>query len=137
MKRLVSIIGLAILAACKQPAKQEQLVETYFTHFNNHNWQAMANLYTDTTCMKDPAYGQQAVNMSRAEIVQKYKALQEQVPDVKDSVVAVYPFGNGITVEFVSSGTGPDGKPFTLPVCTIFTIVNGKICGDLTYYDNF
>ncbi|WP_262892331.1 hypothetical protein ACN9ML_07985 [Dyadobacter endophyticus] len=40
-------------------------------------------------------------------------------------------------VEFISTGTAPDKSKFTLPICTIFTIENGNITQDFTYYDNF
>ena len=40
-------------------------------------------------------------------------------------------------VEFISTGTAEDGSQFELPICTIFTIENGKITKDFTYYDNF
>jgi len=43
--------------------------------------------------------------------------------------------GPGI-VEFVASGTAPDGSPFELPIAAIFTIENGVITHDFTYYDN-
>lgn len=42
-----------------------------------------------------------------------------------------------ITVESISTGTAADGSKFELPICTIFTIENGKITKDFTYYDNF
>jgi ketosteroid isomerase-like protein len=74
---------------------------------------------------------------SRAQIVKEYSELQSMFPDVQDSVVAVYPSGkNKVIVEFVSKGTNPDKTKFELPICTIFTIENGKITKDYTYYDN-
>ena len=40
-------------------------------------------------------------------------------------------------VEFVSTGTAPDGTKFELPIVSIFTIEEGMITKDWTYYDNF
>ena len=52
-------------------------------------------------------------------------------------MVAVYPSGDkNVIVEFVSKGTLPDQSKFELPICTIFTIENGKITKDYTYFDN-
>ena len=63
--------------------------------------------------------------------------LQNQFTDVQDSVVAVYPSGDkNVIVEFVSKGILPDQSKFELPICTIFTIENGKISKDYTYFDN-
>lgn len=59
-------------------------------------------------------------------------------PDVKDKVIQTYPSGdNHIIVEFVSSGTAPDNSKFELPIFTIFTIENGLITKDFSYFDNF
>lgn len=53
-------------------------------------------------------------------------------------MIQVYPSSDQhIVVEFVSSGTAPDNSKFELPICTIFTIENGKITKDFSYFDNF
>jgi limonene-1,2-epoxide hydrolase len=113
------------------------VIEQYFSHFNAHNWKAMSNMYASSAEMKDPAYGQKAVSMTQAEIMAKYEGLNKMILDVHDSVIAMYPSGDNVTVEFISSGTAPDSSKFQLPICTIFEIKNGKITRDYTYYDNF
>jgi predicted SnoaL-like aldol condensation-catalyzing enzyme len=112
------------------------VIDQYFRHFNQHEWQKMADMYIDQPEMKDPAYGIKNVKMTKAEIIKKYTELNQMIPDVKDSVINIYHSGNHIIVEFESSGTGPDGKKFVLPICTIFEMKDGKIAKDLTYYDN-
>jgi len=114
----------------------QALIDSYYEHFNNHDWGKMADLYVDSPTMRDPAYGLQPVVMSKTDIIKKYSELHQMIPDVQDRVTAVYHAGIHSTVEFESSGTGPDGKKFILPICTIFEIKNGKITKDLTYYDN-
>lgn len=118
-------------------ASNKAVVDQLYTHFNNHDWVKMASLYTDTAEMKDPAFGTKVVKMSRADIVKKYQELNAMIPDAHDEVVATYHSGNNVIVEFISSGTAPDKSKFELPICTIFTIENGKIVKDFTYYDNF
>jgi SnoaL-like domain len=116
----------------------EKIVAEYFRHFNAHNWQKMADMYIDSADMKDPAYGIQSIKMSKPEIIKKYDELLMAVPDVHDDVKAIHCAKSTATVEFVSSGTGPDKKKFELPICTIFTFnEQGKIMRDHTYYDNF
>lgn len=116
---------------------QQTLVKTYFEHFNSHNWQKMAEMYADTADFKDPSMGIGMVKQTREQTIKKYSELVSVFPDLKDQVVATYPSGNKhIVVEFVSSGTAPDGSKFELPICTIFTIESGKITQDFTYYDN-
>jgi len=115
-----------------------KVVNQLFSHFNNHEWQKMADLYVEEGEFKDPSIGPGIVKMSRADIVAKYKELNQVFPDIKDEVVAIYPSGNEhVIVEFVSTGTAPDNSKFELPICTIFTIENGKITKDYNYFDDF
>ncbi len=118
-------------------ASNKKIIEQYFNHFNNHDWQKMAALYIDQPEMKDPAYGIKNVKMTKADIIKKYSELNQMIPDVRDQVIQMYHSGNNVIVEFESSGTAPDGSKFVLPICTIFEIKEGKITKDLTYYDNF
>ena len=114
------------------------LIKQYFQYFNDHNWTKMAEMYTETSEFKDPTLGAGIVKQIRAETIKKYSELNKIFPDLKDEVVQMYPSGEKhIIVEFVSSGTAPDGSKFELPICTIFTIENGKITKDFTYFDNF
>ncbi len=118
--------------------ENEKLVKQYFEHFNNHEWTKMANMYTETAEFKDPTLGQGIVKQTRQQIIEKYTGLSEMFPDVKDKVIQTYPSGdNHIIVEFISSGTAPDNSKFELPICTIFTIKNGLIKKDFSYFDNF
>lgn len=143
MKNLLFLLMVIVSMACQNEksadntAANKAIIETYYTHFNKHDWQKMAEMYADSTQMKDPAYGYKAVKMTPAEIQKKYEELNKTIPDVKDSVVSMYHSGDNVIVEFISKGTAPDNSKFELPICTIFEIKNGKITKDFTYYDNF
>ena len=150
MKKAISKLGaLLLLVSCqnepqkeaqpvKKTAAQEELVKQYFTLFNQHQWDKMAAMYSETAEFKDPSLGQGVVKQTRAQIIEKYSELQEVFPDIKDEVVSIYPSGDQhVVVEFVSTGTAPDKSKFELPICTVFTIENGLITKDFTYYDNF
>ena len=116
----------------------EKLVTQYFEHFNNHEWTKMADMYLDTAEFKDPSLGQGIVKQTRQQIVDKYSDLNKIFLDLHDQVIQIYPSGDKhIIVEFVSSGTVPDNTKFDLPICTIFTIENGMITKDFSYFDNF
>lgn len=118
--------------------ENEKLVNQYFDHFNNHEWTQMAKLYSESVDFKDPSLGQGIVKQTRQQIIDKYSGLNDMFPDLKDNVIQIYPSGDkNIIVEFISTGTAPDGSTFELPICTIFTIDNGMITKDFTYYDNF
>ena len=116
----------------------EKLVKQYFEHFNNHEWTKMANMYAETSDFKDPSLGQGIVKQTRQQIVDKYSELNKVFPDLHDQVIQTYPSGDQhIIVELVSSGTAPDHSKFELPICVIFTIENGLITKDFSYFDNF
>ena len=148
MRNLLFLSLVFFVFSCKQneekviisesnSANNEKIARELFIHFNNHDWQKMADLYIENAEFKEPASGMVAQKKSKTQIVKEYTALQQQFGDVKDSVVAVYPSGDkNVIVEFVASGTLPDKSRFQLPICTIFTIENGKIAKDYTYFDN-
>jgi ketosteroid isomerase-like protein len=143
-KVIVVLITIVSLISCNNQnpqnmdSKNTELVKQYFTHFNSHDWKKMSEMYTPTADFKDPSLGIGIVKQTRAEIEKKYSELNQIFPDLKDKVIQVYPSGEKhVIVEFVSSGTAEDGSTFELPICTIFTIENGLITKDFTYYDNF
>ncbi len=116
----------------------QQIVEQYFKHFNDHEWTKLANMYAPDSDFKDPSLGDGIVKQTRQQTSDKYSKLNEVFPDLHDKVIRIYPSGpTHIIVEFISTGTAPDHSAFTLPVCTIFTIENGLITKDYSYFDNF
>lgn len=124
--------------AIKATNNNEKLIQQYFEYFNKHDWQKMAAMYIETAEFRDPSLGQAIVKQTRAQLIKKYTELSQMFPDLHDTVVTVYPSGeNTVIVEFVSNGTSSDHSKFELPICTLFTIENGLITKDFTYYDNF
>lgn len=145
MRNLLLTSSLFTLMACNSAEKtaiksqqNEALIKEYFTYFNQHDWPKMASMYAETTEFKDPLLGKGIVRQSREQAIQKYNELNQAFPDLKDSIVNIYPTDDThIIVEFVSTGTAHDKSTFELPICTIFKIENGVITQDFTYYDNF
>jgi predicted SnoaL-like aldol condensation-catalyzing enzyme len=140
MKNVIFVLAiLIVLSACnKLQEENKKLVKQYFEYFNSHNWNKMAAIYSDTADFKDPSLGQGIVKQTRKQTVEKYIELSKKFPNIKDETIAMYPSGDkNIVVEFISSGTATDSTTFQLPICTIFTIENGLITKDFTYFDNF
>lgn len=126
-----------VLASLNLQEKNLSIAKKVFEHFNQHEWEKMAGLYADPAEFLDPAFGQKAVKQTRQQTVKKYKEMEAISKDIRDDVVQIYVAGDKtVIVEFVSSGTAPDGTKWSLPICTIFTIENGLITKDHTYYDN-
>ena len=116
----------------------EKLVKQYFEHFNSHDWTKLSKMYADTSEFKDPSLGQGIVKQTRQQIIAKYSELNKIFPDLHDQIIQIYPSGDKhMIIEFVSTGTGPNNSKFELPICTIFTIENGVITKDFSYFDNF
>lgn len=140
---ILGILFSSVLISCnkctdKISSENEKLIENYFKLFNEHKWKELSEMYLENAEFKDPSLGTGIVKQSKKDFAKKYSELNQVFPDLKDKVVSIYPSGDkNIIVEFVSSGTAPDQSKFELPICTIFTIENGKITKDFTYYDNF
>jgi steroid delta-isomerase-like uncharacterized protein len=139
--RVVLILLLWAVVACSTPsenptAENEQLVRSMFEAFNRHDWEAMASHYSDSALFLDPSFGTDYVRQTRTEMVIKYKEMHAMFPDLHDDVVTLVTSGNRVAVEFVATGTQPDGATFRLPISAMFTIENGKIVRDATYYNN-
>jgi ketosteroid isomerase-like protein len=114
-------------------AKARQMFEA----FNRHDWNAMAAFYAEPAMFLDPSFGTEYVQQTRKQTAEKYSSMQQMFPDLHDEIAGVYPSGDKVTVEFVSTGTAPDSSTFRLPIITVLTFDNnGLIVRDATYYDN-
>jgi ketosteroid isomerase-like protein len=137
----IAVLGFYACSETKQSnstaTQNEKIVRQLYDHFNRHEWSKMANLYAESADFQDPSLGIDVVKQTRAQTIQKYTTLNETFKDIRDDITHIYVSGEkNVIVEFVSSGTAPDGSAFKLPICTIFTIENGVITQDFTYYDN-
>lgn len=144
MKNLIPLSLIILIFTCCNQKKEEpmydpniRLVEQYFELFNQHKWTELAEMYSENAEFKDPTFGPEIVRQSRAEFIQKYSELNAIFPDLKDEVIQIYPSGKDhLVVEFISTGKAADHTELKLPICTIFTIENGLITKDFTYFDN-
>lgn len=108
-----------------------------FEAFNRHDWKTMASFYAEPALFLDPSFGTEYVEKTRAQTADKYSSMQKMFPDLHDEIVGVYPSGDKVTVEFISTGTAPDSSTFRLPIISVLTFDNnGLIARDATYYDN-
>lgn len=142
MKNFILILSLIIaLSSCNnasnQSSENQAIIKKLYEYFNKHEWQKMADLYVETADFKDPSFGTEITKQTRQQTVQKYSEMEKMFPDIKDEIVQMYISGNNVVVvEFISTGTAPDGSKFKMPICSIYTFESGKIAKDFTYYDN-
>jgi hypothetical protein len=149
MQTKLTFVAMAILMlSCTLPEKKVDehavtnkdddhiaLARKMFDAFNQHQWQVMANYYSDSALFLDPVFGKTYIKQSRSQTVEKYALLQRVFPDIKDEIVAMYPSDNKVIVEFISTGTLASGELFQLPIITVLTFENNLIVKDATYYD--
>lgn len=71
MRTLFIILTITFLTSCtedndfsKQQEQNQKIVEQYFEHFNNHEWQKMAEMYVETAEFKDPSLGEGIVKIA-------------------------------------------------------------------------
>ncbi len=117
---------LALLFAL--PDDPATVAKNVFDAFNKHDWKKMENLYADNVELMDPFF--EGVKKGKEGLTDFYRS----VPDIHDEVKLISASGNTVVVEFVSTGT-IGGHKFSLPICTVFKIENGKVVSDHTYYD--
>ena len=110
-----------------------KIVKGIFAAFNAHDWQKMASFYAENAVLEDPSYEKPVIG--NKDMPAKYAAMEAYFPDIYDHVQKIYPSENHVIVEFISTGTSKDGIKFSLPICTVLTIENGKVVRDATYYD--
>jgi ketosteroid isomerase-like protein len=140
MKIIYTIILAACVAGCQSShsdgdanvARTRQM----FDAFNRHDWQAMASYYSEPALFLDPSFGTDYVSKTRQETSAKYAEMEKIFPNIYDEIVGLYPCGDKVTIEFISSGTATDSSRFRLPIATVLTFKDGLIVKDATYYDN-
>lgn len=135
--RAFAFTGVLLFAVACSPSssRPERVAEKLFDAFNRHDWKSMVDLYAEEAKFLDPSFGVEPVSKTRSETIAKYTELQKMFPDIHDEVKAMYPNQNTVVIEFISTGTAPDGTTFRLPIVSILTIENGLIVKDATYYD--
>jgi ketosteroid isomerase-like protein len=136
MKQLLWISLLVVAASCAGSENENVVVaKKMFDAFNRHDWPTMAGYYSESATFLDPSFGTEYVTKTREETMEKYKAFQDMFPDIHDEVVGLYPSGDKVIVEFVSTGNSGDSISFRLPIISVLTFKDGVIVKDATYYD--
>lgn len=133
MKKLI-LMPLCMIFACKdsvKPTDNVQLTLRIFEAFNAHDWEKMAEYYADSFEYGSPdsQFG------TKAELIAYYRKLHEAFPDIHDRLVNIYPSGEHVVVEFVATGSSPEGHQLALPIMGVLTFKSGQVVRDVTYYD--
>jgi ketosteroid isomerase-like protein len=141
MNRLLLFI-LLFAAGCSSTTSEKrdatqantEMIKKVFEAFNKHDWKGMLSYYADPTDFLDPSLGKDYVKQTHEQSLEKYVALESFARDINDSIVGIYASEDKVIVEFISTGT-TNGQKWSLPLCDVFTIKDGKVIRDATYYD--
>jgi ketosteroid isomerase-like protein len=140
MKVLIGFLLAVLIASCQSPRSNEDentaIAKQMFEAFNKHDWPAMAAYYTPSASFLDPSFGPDYVVKSREETASKYAEMEKMFSNIRDDITGLYPYGDKVIIEFISTGTSSDGQKFKLPIVTVLTFKDGIIVKDATYYDN-
>lgn len=141
---IYALCASVILTGCVMESSYDQrttdnnkeLVRDVFKAFNKQDFKLMASYYADTAKFLDPSSGKYVVQQSHDQTAVRYNAMAATLPGLKDSITSITASQNKVVTEFISTGSSADGKSFSLPVCTVFEIENGKILSNATYHNN-
>jgi ketosteroid isomerase-like protein len=115
-----------------------EIARKSFAAFNRHDWKEQASYFSDTCKFLDPSYGDKHVTVNRKDKIAKYVKMEEMSPDIKDEITSIFGVGDKVVIQFISSGTTQteEGRyNWRMPICCIFTIQDGLIVVDETYYN--
>jgi ketosteroid isomerase-like protein len=136
MKRIAIVVVTLFSCTASTEEQNKEIVAQMFAAFNAHDWQKMTTFYSPEAAYLDPSFGTKYVRRSHGEIIVKYSEMEKMFSNIHDDVQSIYATGDKVIVEFVSSGSSGDSIKFSLPICAVLTLQNGKIVRDATYYDN-
>jgi ketosteroid isomerase-like protein len=128
---LVIFSGLPASAkVIRNPA--HDIVQRLFAAFNRHDLDTMARLYASDAILESPDFcsarrGPEGVRKTYADLFRMF-------PDIIDQVTGSVFSGERVAVQFVAHSQGFEPR-HELRLATFFTIRNGLIVRDETYFD--
>ena len=140
MWRLLTLFALSGMCLATVPAngnvesRSIETVRSKFAAFNLHDVAAIEKIYSQGAILNTPDYRDLVGNKPIAET---YRKLFDAIPDAKDDIELLESAGNHIYVKFIMTGhwNGAQDKPINAHIMAVYTVRDGRIIGDTTYYD--
>jgi ketosteroid isomerase-like protein len=133
---LLTLIGclLAWPAAARAAAAPLLTVQHKFAAFNAHDASAIEALYAAAALLHSPDHPQLAGNQP---IAATYRSLFSAIPDAQDEITRLDVVADRVYAQFVLTGHlgGAADKPVRVRIISVYTVRNGHIVEDNTYYD--
>lgn len=131
---MCAALSTSAFAESHRDTGQIKTVRLKFEAFDKHDASTIEEIYAVDATLHSPDYPQLVGN---TQIADTYRRLFEAIPDAKDNLVSLDSAGDKVYAQFVLTGhlKGAEGKPISVPIMSVYTVRNGHIVGDTTYYD--
>lgn len=128
------LAGESSPAASGSAIRPSEVVQSKFSAFNRHDVGAIEEVYASGATLNSPDYSNLVGNEA---IAGTYRKLFDSIPDAKDNIQLLESVGKHVYVQFVLSGhwNGAQDKPIGVRIMAAYTVENGRIIEDATYYD--
>ena len=138
--RFMALVCLAgVSCACSAPASRRQAdvemtVRQKFAAFNRHDADAIQSIYGANAVLHSPDYPGLTGNVS---IAGTYRQLFAAIPDARDEIQSFDAIGDKVYVQFTLTGhwEGEPARVLQVTIVSIYTVKDGHIADDTTYYD--
>jgi hypothetical protein len=128
------LAGVGSYAASPADTGPMAAVRHKFAAFNQHDVGAIEKIYSSRATLNSPDYRHLVGNKPIAET---YRKLFDSIPDAKDEIELLESAGEHVYAQFVLSGhwNGMQDKPVNVRIMAAYTVRDGRIIEDATYYD--
>ena len=139
--RFMELVCLAAVASCANSAPPprgqpdaETTVRQKFAAFNRHDAETIQNIYGANAVLHSPDYPGLTGNVP---IASTYRQLFAAIPDARDEIRSFDAIGDKVYVQFTLTGHwgGDPGHGLQVRIMSIYTVKDGHIADDTTYYD--
>jgi ketosteroid isomerase-like protein len=109
-------------------------VQQKFSAFNRHDAAAIQGIFAADAVLHSPDYPELTGN---AQIADTYRGIFAAIPDAQDDIQDLGASGDKVYVQFIMSGhlKGAQDKPLKVRIMSVYTLKDGHIVEDSTYYD--
>lgn len=128
------VVNTAVSAGSGGGVKVMDPVRLKFEAFNKHDADTIEKIYAGGAILHSPDYPSLAGNKP---IADTYRRLFDVIPDAKDNLETIESSSNHVYARFVLTGhlQGAQDKPINVRIISVYTVKDGHIVEDSTYYD--
>lgn len=105
-----------------------------FAAFNKHDADVIQGIYATDAVLHSPDYPELTGN---GKIADTYRGIFAAIPDAEDKVQSLVVSGDKVYAQFILTGhfQGAADKPLNARIMSVYTVKDGHIVEDETYYD--